>query len=270
MIEIGTFNKTAPALARSDFAGDVFNRVRPAYARNTVGNINLGKRLAPDGPTPRPAQRPPAYEPTPRPAQRPPAYETTPPVSVKPPELLRPALKGQKVALGIAQGQAARLRVAFGWNVKDARCDVDASAFLLNGAGRVPADEWFVFYGQPDSPDRAVGLRDGSGADRQAIDVDLGRLDPEIQRLVFVLTINEALERQLDFGMIADAWLRVLDDTGRELVSYRPTELYDGVTSMTLGELYLRKGEWRFNPVGNGVHTDLAGQCAVYGVNIGD
>ena len=39
---------------------------------------------------------------------------------------------------------------------------------------------------------------------------------------------------------------------------------------MTLGELYLRKGEWRFNPVGNGVSMDLAGQCAVYGVNISE
>ena len=38
--------------------------------------------------------------------------------------------------------------------------------------------------------------------------------------------------------------------------------------SMTLGELYLHQGQWKFNPVGNGVHMDLAGQCALYGVTL--
>ena len=37
---------------------------------------------------------------------------------------------------------------------------------------------------------------------------------------------------------------------------------------MTLGELYLHQGQWKFNPVGNGVHMDLAGQCALYGVTL--
>lgn len=37
---------------------------------------------------------------------------------------------------------------------------------------------------------------------------------------------------------------------------------------MTLGELYLHQGQWKFNPVGNGVHMDLARQCALYGVTL--
>ena len=32
---------------------------------------------------------------------------------------------------------------------------------------------------------------------------------------------------------------------------------------------YLHNGQWKFNPVGNGVHQDLAGQCRIYGVEIG-
>ena len=186
------------------------------------------------------------------------------------PELLRPVQRGQKTPLGIGQGAGARLRVAFGWNVTDARCDIDASAFLLGQDGRVPSDDWFVFYGQPASPDGAVRFAGGSAEEREEIAIDFGRLDPSIQRIVFVMTIDEALDRRLNFGMIRDAWLRVLDGTGREAVSYRPQELYENITSMTLGEIYLRNGEWRFNPVGNGVNTDLAGQCAVYGVTIGD
>ena len=257
MIEIANMTRTAPAISRGGL-DEAFNRVRPAYSRETVGKINLGKQIdAPRSGAPRPAQ------PT-QPAQ------PAPPSRLNMPELLRPALKGQKVSLGILQGKAARLTVGFGWNVKDARCDVDASAFLLTGAGRVPSDDWFVFYGHTESPDRAVSLRTDGRVDRQTIGVELGRLDPTIERIVFVMTINEALEKGLNFGMIAEAWLRVLDGDGRELVSYRPTELYENITSMTLGELYLRKDEWRFNPVGNGVSMDLAGQCAVYGVDISE
>jgi tellurium resistance protein TerD len=132
----------------------------------------------------------------------------------------------------------------------------------------VPSDEWFIFYGQPESPDGAVRFSEDGREDREVISLDLGRLSPVIQRIVFVMTINEAVEHRLNFGMIQEVWMRITDSAGRELVGYSPSELFDNVTSMTLGELYLRNGEWRFNPVGNGVNADLAGQCAAYGVEI--
>ena len=89
-----------------------------------------------------------------------------------------------------------------------------------------------------------------------------------MQKIVFVLTIHEALERGLHFGMIRDAYARLLDSaTQKEILSFRLEDLYANVTSMTIGELYLYKNTWRFNPVGNGVHKDLAGQCALYGVH---
>ena len=266
MIDIGLITKTTPALSRRAL-GEAYSNVRPAYSRATVERINLGKSVYVPQPqaTPERAsapQRPAATQPQARPVR--------PAPTLRRPELQRPVQRGQKTPLGIRQGAGDKLQIGFGWNVKDGRCDVDASAFLLGADGKVPSDDWFVFYGQPESPDGAVRIGPQGGGDRQALSVDLNRLSPQIQRVVFVMTINEALENHLNFGMIADAWLRVLDGAGRELVSYSPAELYENITSMTLGELYLRNGEWRFNPVGNGMDTDLAGQCAVYGVNISD
>ncbi len=98
--------------------------------------------------------------------------------------------------------------------------------------------------------------------------MDLGRLDPQVQKIVFVLTIDQAFSKNLHFGMLKDAYLRLLDERGQVLLSYQPEEYYPTVTSMTLGELYRHKGQWKFNPVGNGVHQDLAGQCAIYGVEL--
>ena len=277
MQQVNAAARTTPSLSRSELT-DSYNIAVPAYSRGSVHKVNLGKRAQADdrrpaGPQQPVRQAPPPNRPAPPPARQAPpapAAPTPPPRPLQAPQLQHPLQRGQKSSLGLAQGDRSRLSAAFGWNVTDGRCDVDASAFLLRADGRVPGDEWFVFYGQTASPDGSVRLGPGGNSDRQVFSIDLGRLDPRIERIVFVMTINEAIEKRLDFGMIREAWLRVLDGSGREILSYRPQDFSRNITSMTLGEMYLHRGEWRFNPVGNGLNIDLAGQCAVYGVNIRD
>ena len=119
-------------------------------------------------------------------------------VSCRPmPKLHNLLQKGQKMNIGIA-GQLQRLRVGMGWNTADPRCDIDLSAYLLDQSGRVPADDWFVFYGQTHSPDASVYLNaNGSGEDRETADIDFTKLSPSISRIVFVLTIHEAFTYNL-------------------------------------------------------------------------
>lgn len=184
-----------------------------------------------------------------------------------PPRLVNPAAKGQKVALNIPQGADVKLSLGFGWNVKNPECDIDASAFLIGENGKVSGDEWFVFYGQEISPDGSVEFSSGAQGDRERLTVNIRRVHPQVKRIVFVVTIHEALERRLNFSMVKDAYVRVMDGE-RELVSFMLNEYYESAASMTMAELYLHNGQWKFNPVGNGVNRDLAGQCAVYGVQI--
>lgn len=190
---------------------------------------------------------------------------------MKLPPFVNPLKKGQKTVLDAKNIGINAVKVCFGWNAGDGRCDIDASAFLLNGYGRVPDDRWFVFYGQDQSPDRSVSFSsDSSGRDREMIHINFRKLDSSIQRIVFVLTINEAFENHLNFSMMKDAYIRILNsDTDQELFSYRLDEYSENVISMTLGEIYFYNGQWKFNPVGNGVCCDLAGQCAAYGVEVG-
>ena len=69
--------------------------------------------------------------------------------------------------------------------------------------------------------------------------------------------------------MVKDAYVRVVDkSTGKELVKFNLTEYYSNVTSMVVCELYKHNGEFRLNPVGDGVAKDLAGLCEMYGVNV--
>lgn len=189
------------------------------------------------------------------------------PASKPLPPLVHMVQKGQKTPLENS-GKLTSIKACLGWNVKNPACDVDVSAFLLGASGKVIGDSWFVFYGQTESPDHSMFFHVEDGADRESISVDFTKLDASVARIVFVLTINEALEKNLNFGMLQDAYIRIMDSAGAELVSFKMDEYYSNVTSMMIGELYLHNGAWKFNAIGNGVAKDLAGLCEMYGVQV--
>ncbi len=125
-------------------------------------------------------------------------------------------------------------------------------------------------YGQTLSPDQSTRFVSGGGADRELIQVDFKRLNPQVKKIVFVLTINDALANRLHFGITQRRlYVRILDQTGHELVSFLATDYYNNVISMMIGELYQHNSAWKFNAVGNGVAKDLAGLCVkLYGVQV--
>ena len=152
-----------------------------------------------------------------------------PSAQMRTPALAHPIRKGQKVPL--SSGASVRQAdVCLGWNSTDARCDVDVSAFLLGENGKVIGDDWFVFYGQTKSPDGSVAFEVDGVTDREVIHVDLAKLNPSVRKIVFVLTIHEALEKGLHFGMLKDAYIRILDRGNRtELVSFPMADYYTNV-----------------------------------------
>ena len=68
--------------------------------------------------------------------------------------------------------------------------------------------------------------------------------------------------------MLKDAYIRIMDSSNNELVSFKMKEYYSNITSMMIGEIYRYNGIWKFNAIGNGVARDLAGLCELYGVQV--
>lgn len=187
---------------------------------------------------------------------------------MKIPNLLHSVRKGQKVPLGMLP-DINNIKICLGWNVKNPLCDVDVSAFMLNSSGKVIGDDWFVFYGQPESPDKSTIFYDDSNTDKEYITIDFSKLNSSISKIVFVLTINEAMENNLNFSMIKDAYIRIINASNNtEIVSFKMDEYYSNVISMMIGEVYIHNGNWKFNAVGNGVARDLTGLCELYGVQV--
>lgn len=182
--------------------------------------------------------------------------------------------KGGKVSFrSWFPGNPGKIEVVMGWDAERFSLDdVDASCYLLGENGKVIGDDWFVFYNQSSSPDGAVRHqgKGGSGVKEEKIIVDFSRIRPEVKRLAFVLTINEAQERGCSFSQVGNAHVRIRDGASRrELALFNLSDYYEGVTAMTVCEFYDYRGEWKINPVGHGLkNTGLLELCRFYGVRV--
>ncbi|MBR5914185.1 MAG: TerD family protein [Selenomonadaceae bacterium] len=179
--------------------------------------------------------------------------------------------KGQKVSLVKPNGKKImKLMVGLGWdaieqpqgffsrlfNGKD-DIDCDASVFLCKKGKFVDNDD-LVYFGNLEHYTNAVKhmgdnlTGEGDGDDEQ-IFVDLTKVPAEYDKLIFVVNVYKALVRNHHFGMIKNAFIRIVDnETNEELCRYNLSENYDGMLSMIVGEVYRRNDEWKFNAIGTG------------------
>ncbi|MCK9922605.1 TerD family protein [Frankia sp. AgPm24] len=185
--------------------------------------------------------------------------------------------KGGNVSLSKVAPNLTTVTVGLGWKVRQtsgADYDLDASAIVVNEAGRVLSDGYFVFFNNLVSPDGAVqhlgdNLVGGGGGDDEQINVELRTLTPQASKVVFTVSIYDADQRRQTFGQVRDAFIRVTDaSTGAEVARYDLTEDASTETAMIFGELYRYGGEWKFRAVGQGYSTGLRGIALDFGVNV--
>ena len=181
--------------------------------------------------------------------------------------------KGQKVNLKKSDGQAlSRIRIGLGWDPVEQKkgglfgsifggsapdIDCDASVIVCKG-GRLSGKGDVVYFGNLKHSSGAIVhtgdnlTGDGEGDDEQIL-VDLTAVPQDYDKLVFVVNIYDCESRKQDFGMIANAFIRICDErTGEEFCRYNLSESYAGMTAMIFGEIYRYNGEWKFNAIGQG------------------
>ena len=179
--------------------------------------------------------------------------------------------KGQKVSLKKSDGKKlSHLMVGLGWDAAEQKggffsrlfgnaesIDCDASVFVCQGGKFVDKDDLVYFRNLKHHSGAINHMGDnltgeGEGDDEQ-IFVDLDNLPGRYDKLVFVVNIYQAVERKQHFGMIKNAYIRVVDgDTREELCRFNLSEDYTDMLSMIAGEVYRRGDEWKFNAIGSG------------------
>ena len=190
--------------------------------------------------------------------------------------------KGQKVNLKKDNGQAlGRVMIGLGWDPiekgasggflsslfgSNDNIDCDASVILLQG-GNLKDNADIVYFGNLKHSSGAVRhmgdnlTGDGDGDDEQVF-VDLNAVPANYDKLVFVVNIYQAMKRKQHFGMIKNAFIRIVDDSGKEFCRYDLSEKYVGMTAMIFGEIYRHNGEWKFNAIGQATKDGDLGTMA--------
>ena len=184
--------------------------------------------------------------------------------------------KGANISLSKEAPGLEAIKVGCGWDAQalgGAEFDLDASIFLCGADGKVTGDQDFIFYGNLQGADGAVvhtgdNLTGEGEGDDEVIMMSLKDMPPELVKAVFVVTIHEADKRGQNFGMVENAFIRVVnavDDV--EIARYDLTEDYAVETAVIFGEIYLKNGEWKFKAVGQGSEEGLGQVCAKYGIS---
>lgn len=186
--------------------------------------------------------------------------------------------KGQKVNLSKDNAGLSRVIVGLGWDEaprsrggffapKPQPIDCDASAIMLIN-GRLINKNDLVYFGNlrhrsgtvQHMGDNLTGAGDG---DDEQIMIELSRVPQEYDKIVIVVNIYQAYKRKQEFGMIKNAYIRIVDGRNNvEMCRYNLTENYGGMTAMIFGEIYRHNGEWKFNAIGQGTADDGLGTLA--------
>lgn len=184
--------------------------------------------------------------------------------------------KGQKIDLtkGNRTG-LKRVMVGLGWDeaqrggffgnlfgVEPQPIDCDASVILCGANGKIVANDaskCCVYFGNLRHSSGAIvhqgdNLTGAGDGDDEQIMVNLPQVPSYIDKMVFVVNIYDARPRKQHFGMIKNAFIRLVDmDNGREICRFNLSENYNNMTGLVVGEIYRRNGEWKFNAIGQPV-----------------
>ncbi|MCL2939637.1 MAG: TerD family protein [Trichodesmium sp. MAG_R02] len=177
--------------------------------------------------------------------------------------------KGERVNLSKESPGLTQAGIGLGWDINTtdtgSAFDLDASVFMLGNNGKIPAEQYFVFYNNLTSPDGSVqhsgDSRTGEGSgDDELIQIDLAKVDQVIQEVLFVVTIHEADARRQNFGQVRNSFIRIYDTTTElEIAKYELEEDFSRETALEFGRLYRKDNDWRFQAVGQGYNSGLQG-----------
>lgn len=185
--------------------------------------------------------------------------------------------KGQRVDLTKDRPSLKNVLIGLGWDINhydgETDFDLDASAFMTKANGKVGNENDFIFYGNLNHISGSVqhmgDNRTGEGdGDDEVIKVQLDKIPSDYDTISFTVTIYEAEKRLQNFGMVENAYVRLIDeDTGEELVRFDLTEDFSTETALVVAEIYKRDGQWKFAAIGSGYNGGLKALCKEYGID---
>ena len=176
--------------------------------------------------------------------------------------------KGQKINLSKeSRGGLNKVMVGLGWDEvpqkrgffapKPQDIDCDAFAILLGYDGKLlnhanDLKQCTVFFNNlvwPGGSIRHMGdnLTGAGEGDDEQIFVDMQSVHRDIATIIFAVNIYDAFKRNQHFGMIRNAFIRVVDyERNIELCRFNLNENYNNMTALIAGALMRTDNGWEF------------------------
>lgn len=186
--------------------------------------------------------------------------------------------KGQRVDLTKGRPSLRKILIGLGWDINEydgeEDFDLDASVYMLKDNGKVGSDDDFIFYGNLEHKTKCIvhtgDNRTGEGdGDDEVIKVNLDKIPSDYTKLSVVVTIYDAGNRFQNFGMVNNAYVRIVDEEKEEeIIKYDLSEDFSTETAIVVAELYKKNGEWKFKAVGSGYECGLDTLCRRYGIDV--
>jgi stress response protein SCP2 len=144
--------------------------------------------------------------------------------------------------------------------------EFDLAALGIKPDGKIYApqnDEYIALFSQPSTPEGAIKFAPGYFA------IDLKKIPAEVDKIVIAASIPEGESRTM--AALTKGQVDVLGN-GKNQATYnvQRSELDGKETSLILGEVYRKNGEWKFKAVGAGFKDGFAALLKSFGVVITD
>lgn len=181
--------------------------------------------------------------------------------------------KKKPISLAKERPGLQNIIVGLGWDeaaINNVKVDCDVSLFMLAADGKIPEDEFFIFYNNLKSPDGAVvhlgDSRGGEGdGDDESIRVDLSRIDARIEFLYFAVTIHESEKRGHHFGNVENSYINIRNAADNSILcQYKLKESFDGQDSLVIASIARNGGEWNVEALGQAFSGGLAALIGLY------
>ena len=134
--------------------------------------------------------------------------------------------------------------------------DLDLIALLLGEDGKLIKSSKSVIY-YNDMVGQGIKLhgdnRTGEGeGDDEKISISLDKLPIECKKVVFAVTIYDAVRRRQSFSKVKNADVRLVneDKGNEEICRYNLTEDGGNNTGIIFAELFKENGNWQFKAIG--------------------
>ncbi|MBS4536928.1 TerD family protein [Clostridium sp. D2Q-11] len=183
--------------------------------------------------------------------------------------------KGQRISLTKDNEGLSKIKVGLGWDpIEQPRkkgllgaimgssttdMDCDASVFMLGENDKmISGQDRLIYFGHKTSNNGSVhhtgdNLTGEGEGDDETIIVDLKNIPNNVHKLVFVVNIYNCVAKRQHFGMVQNAYIRVVNlSNNQEMIRFNLTDQYTDKTGLIVGEIYRNGNEWKFGALGEG------------------